>query len=197
MAPKVGAGETAPLPEGDGLAWRRRRFCHLSWRGIAPTHGVHVWSRSTRTLFRPPPQSRVSRRRCSRAVRGVDCGTGTAALHARQGGADDRRTHGAWGMSSKCMFVPMTADIGAVLAIEQRVHAFPWTRGNFQRRAGCRLRGLGCREGDVVVGFCRMMRVVDEIHLLVYRHHPDRASVPGAGAHCSNFFTMPQAHERA
>ena len=65
-------------------------------------------------------------------------------------------------------FVPMTvADIDAVLAIEECVQEFPWTRGNFADALEAGYEGWLAREGGHLVGFAVLMRAVDEIHLLV------------------------------
>ena len=58
------------------------------------------------------------------------------------------------------------ADLDAVTAIEQQVHAFPWTRGNF---ADSLQTGYCCQVGesqDEVTGYGVLMRVMDEAHLL-------------------------------
>lgn len=63
---------------------------------------------------------------------------------------------------------PMTmADIDAVLAIEERVQAFPWTRGNFTDALAAGYDGWLAREDGSLLGFAVLMRAVDEIHLLV------------------------------
>jgi ribosomal-protein-alanine acetyltransferase len=64
-------------------------------------------------------------------------------------------------------FVTMTPqDIDAVLAIEQAVQAFPWTRGNFLDALAAGYEGWLMVESQDVVGFAVMMRAVDEAHLL-------------------------------
>ncbi|HEU0187349.1 MAG TPA: ribosomal protein S18-alanine N-acetyltransferase [Gallionellaceae bacterium] len=59
-----------------------------------------------------------------------------------------------------------SADIDAVLAIEQQVHAHPWTRGNFSDALES---GYVCkvyeREG-MLLGYAVLMRNVDEAELL-------------------------------
>lgn len=59
-----------------------------------------------------------------------------------------------------------SADIEAVLAIEQEVHAHPWTRGNFSDALES---GYVCkvyeREG-ALLGYAVLMRNVDEAELL-------------------------------
>jgi len=59
------------------------------------------------------------------------------------------------------------ADLDAVLAIEERVQAFPWTRGNFTDALEAGYDGWLAREDDNLLGFAVLMRAVDEIHLLV------------------------------
>lgn len=62
---------------------------------------------------------------------------------------------------------PMTqADVDDVLAIEQAVQAYPWTRGNFSDALGS---GYLCRvdEADGAIrGYAILMPVVDEAELL-------------------------------
>ncbi len=71
-------------------------------------------------------------------------------------------------------FEPLTADdIDAVLAIEARVQAFPWTRGNFADALAAGYDGWVARESDAVIGFAVLMRAVDEIHLLVIGIAPE------------------------
>lgn len=65
------------------------------------------------------------------------------------------------------------ADIDTVLAIETRVQAFPWTRGNFADALAAGYDGWLACEGDTPVGFVVLMRAVDEIHLLVIGVAPD------------------------
>lgn len=66
------------------------------------------------------------------------------------------------------------ADLDAVVALEQRVQRFPWTRGNFSASL---VAGHDCwlaREGGAVVAFAVTMPVVDETHLLVIGVTPER-----------------------
>ena len=64
-------------------------------------------------------------------------------------------------------FLPMqSGDIDAVLAIEQNVQAFPWSRGNF---ADSLETGYGCwlmRADGQLLGFAVMMMAFDEAELL-------------------------------
>lgn len=69
----------------------------------------------------------------------------------------------------------MTADdLDEVVALEQRIHAFPWTSGHFRDSLAtghaCWLR----REAGEIVAFAVTMRIVDEDHLLDIGVAPDR-----------------------
>ena len=58
------------------------------------------------------------------------------------------------------------ADLDKVLSIEQRVHAHPWTRGNFIDALDS---GYLCQVYEAqqkLAGYAVLMPVVDEIHLL-------------------------------
>ena len=58
------------------------------------------------------------------------------------------------------------ADLDKVLSIEQRVHAHPWTRGNFINALDS---GYLCQVYEAqqkLAGYAVLMPVVDEIHLL-------------------------------
>lgn len=65
------------------------------------------------------------------------------------------------------------ADIDAVLAIEERVQAFPWTRGNFADALVAGYEGWIARTDNTVIGFAVLMRAVDDIHLLVIGIAPE------------------------
>ncbi|HET9700093.1 MAG TPA: ribosomal protein S18-alanine N-acetyltransferase [Burkholderiales bacterium] len=57
-------------------------------------------------------------------------------------------------------------DLDAVIAIENRVYPFPWTRGNFRDSISA---GYDCRVFElagVIIGYGVVMRAVDEAHLL-------------------------------
>lgn len=64
-------------------------------------------------------------------------------------------------------FVPMReADLDAVIEVEQRVYAFPWTPGNFRDSLNA---GYSCwvyRSGDDFIGYAVLMFAADEAHLL-------------------------------
>jgi tRNA threonylcarbamoyladenosine biosynthesis protein TsaB len=88
----------------------------------------------------------------------------------------------------------MTADdIDAVLAIEERVQAFPWTRGNFADALAAGYDGWIARADAAVIGFAVLMRAVDEIHLLVIGIAPELQR-GGRGRALLGFATM-QARE--
>jgi [ribosomal protein S18]-alanine N-acetyltransferase len=59
-----------------------------------------------------------------------------------------------------------TADVDAVLRIEQQVHAYPWTRGNFSDALDS---GYVCKvfeEMGEMLGYFVLMAAVDEVQLL-------------------------------
>lgn len=70
---------------------------------------------------------------------------------------------------------PMTADdLAAVVALEERVQAFPWSIGNFRDALAA---GNDCRVGredGKLVAFVVTMPAVDEVHLLVIAVTPER-----------------------
>ena len=73
------------------------------------------------------------------------------------------------------LLVPMTTtDLHEVEALEQRAYAFPWTHGNFRDAlehgypSFCLRRTMG-----ELAGYCVLMRVVDELHLLNICVAPD------------------------
>ncbi|MEW6164655.1 MAG: ribosomal protein S18-alanine N-acetyltransferase [Pseudomonadota bacterium] len=72
-------------------------------------------------------------------------------------------------------FEPMTAaDLDEVAALEQRIHAFPWTPGNFRDSLAA---GHACwlrREAGAPAAYAVTMRVVDEEHLLDIGVAPQR-----------------------
>lgn len=72
-------------------------------------------------------------------------------------------------------FVTMTPEaLDAVLAIEEAVQAFPWTRGNFADALEAGYDAWVMREDGRVIGFAIVMHAVDEAHLLVIGIAPDR-----------------------
>jgi ribosomal-protein-alanine N-acetyltransferase len=58
------------------------------------------------------------------------------------------------------------ADVDAVLAIEQKVQCFPWTRGNFSDALTSNYMCCVHEEGEEIRGYAVMMPVVDEAELL-------------------------------
>ncbi|NWG32022.1 MAG: ribosomal protein S18-alanine N-acetyltransferase [Rhodocyclaceae bacterium] len=65
-------------------------------------------------------------------------------------------------------------DLDAVLAIEEAVQEFPWTRGNFADAIEAGYDAWVMREADRVIGFAVLMHAVDEAHLLVIGIAPER-----------------------
>ena len=64
-------------------------------------------------------------------------------------------------------FTPMNPDdLDAVMAAEQRIYAFPWTRGNFEDSLSSGYSAWMMRSGDSLLGYAVMMLVLDEAHLL-------------------------------
>jgi len=59
-----------------------------------------------------------------------------------------------------------SGDIDEMLAIENRVHPFPWTRGNFLDSIASGYSAWGCRVTGELIGYCVLMIAVDEAHLL-------------------------------
>jgi ribosomal-protein-alanine N-acetyltransferase len=64
--------------------------------------------------------------------------------------------------------VPMTlADLDSVLALEQTVYPFPWTRGNFiDSLAGAHVAHVLRERSGGLAGYSVAMAGVDELHLL-------------------------------
>lgn len=63
--------------------------------------------------------------------------------------------------------VPMTrTDLPAVMAIENDIYEFPWTRGNFEDSLHAGYSAwLFVADGEVI-GYCVVMMAIDEAHLL-------------------------------
>ncbi|MET0519534.1 MAG: ribosomal protein S18-alanine N-acetyltransferase [Burkholderiaceae bacterium] len=70
--------------------------------------------------------------------------------------------------------VPMrAADVEAVLAIEQRAYAQPWTRGNFIDSLAAAYPAFVLRDrAGALLGYFLAMKGVDEMHLLNITVHP-------------------------
>ena len=58
------------------------------------------------------------------------------------------------------------ADLDAVAEAEARIHAFPWTRGNFADSLAAGHGAWLAREGERMIGYAVMTQVLDEVHLL-------------------------------
>jgi len=64
-------------------------------------------------------------------------------------------------------YLPMRpADVAAVVAIEQRIYAFPWTAGNFADSLTSGHSAWISLEDGVIIGYAVMLLVLDEAHLL-------------------------------
>lgn len=57
-------------------------------------------------------------------------------------------------------------DLDEVLAIEYRIYAFPWSRGNFVDSMSSGYSCWVCRVGGELVGYLVLMLAVDDAHLL-------------------------------
>lgn len=72
-------------------------------------------------------------------------------------------------------FVPMqAADIDAILAAEERIYPFPWSRGNFVDSLAAGYSAWVCRDDNGMIGYAVLMRVVDEAQLLNISILPER-----------------------
>jgi ribosomal-protein-alanine acetyltransferase len=72
-------------------------------------------------------------------------------------------------------FVPMTAaDIAAVVAIEERIQAHPWTAGHFRDALLAGYDAWLARAGEELCGFVLLLRAVDEAQLLVIGVVPEQ-----------------------
>lgn len=58
------------------------------------------------------------------------------------------------------------ADLDAVMAVENRIHPFPWTLGNFRDSLAAGHGAYVFDEAGVMVGYAVMTTIVDETHLL-------------------------------
>lgn len=57
-------------------------------------------------------------------------------------------------------------DLSAIELIENEVHAYPWTRGNFLDSLKSNHTCLMMKVNDEIIGFSVIMFVLDECHLL-------------------------------
>jgi len=64
-------------------------------------------------------------------------------------------------------FTPMRdTDLDQVMALERRIYAFPWTRGNFSDSIASGYSAWLMKEGGVLIGYAVMLLVHDEVQLL-------------------------------
>ncbi|MDB5774771.1 MAG: rimI [Herbaspirillum sp.] len=76
--------------------------------------------------------------------------------------------------------IMQSADLDEVVAIEQKVHAHPWTRVNFQDSLNSGYYGGLLRDaGHGLLGYFLVMQVIDEAHLL-------NISVDACAQHCGH-----------
>lgn len=69
---------------------------------------------------------------------------------------------------------PMSEDdLSAVIDIETRAYDFPWTRQGFQNSLDQGLNYLFCDEQGHLLGYCCVLPVLDEAHLLNLCVNPD------------------------
>ncbi len=70
-------------------------------------------------------------------------------------------------LAPRIEMLPMNAnDLDGVLAIENAVYPFPWTRGNFADSLAAGYSAWVCRIGGELVGYAVVMMILDEAHLL-------------------------------
>ncbi|HEX8989714.1 MAG TPA: ribosomal protein S18-alanine N-acetyltransferase [Rhodocyclaceae bacterium] len=60
----------------------------------------------------------------------------------------------------------LPGDLDAVMAIENEIYPFPWTRGNFADSLASRYEACIALRDGVLTGYAVMMMVIDEAHLL-------------------------------
>ncbi|MRR09608.1 ribosomal-protein-alanine N-acetyltransferase [bacterium] len=78
-------------------------------------------------------------------------------------------------LAPRLAYQPMTeADLDTVSAIEARICAFPWTRGNFADSLKSGHSAWVAYEGDLMVGYGVVMMIIDEAHLLNISIVPER-----------------------
>ncbi len=72
-------------------------------------------------------------------------------------------------------YLPMTAaDLAEVVAVEQRIHRFPWSAGNFADSLAAGYEAWLQRADGRLVAFAVLMPAVDEAHLLDIGVVPER-----------------------
>lgn len=65
-------------------------------------------------------------------------------------------------------------DLPAVLAMERRAHAFPWSHGNFADALASGYYMVVMEEGSALIGYGIVQVILDEGHLLNITVDPDR-----------------------
>ncbi len=86
-------------------------------------------------------------------------------------------------LAAEVEILPLShGDIDEMLAVEQRVYAFPWTRGNFVDSIAAGYSVWGCRVAGELIGYFVVMSAVDEAHLLNLSVSEKRQG-GGLGAH--------------
>jgi ribosomal-protein-alanine N-acetyltransferase len=71
-------------------------------------------------------------------------------------------------------FEPLTpASLDAVLSVEQRAYAHPWSRSNFTDTLASGYEAQLLLAGDTLLGYFVAMKGVDEVHLLNITVAPD------------------------
>lgn len=85
-------------------------------------------------------------------------------------------------LAPRVEMLPMNArDLDEIVAIENTVYPFPWTRGNFSDSLSAGYSAWVCRVGGELVGYVVVMLAVDEAHLLNISVDPRRQGL-GFGA---------------
>jgi ribosomal-protein-alanine N-acetyltransferase len=70
-------------------------------------------------------------------------------------------------LAPRIEMLPMNArDLDEIVAIEDTVYQYPWTRGNFSDSLVAGYSAWVCRVGGELIGYAVVMMAVDEAHLL-------------------------------
>ena len=70
-------------------------------------------------------------------------------------------------LAPRIEMLPMNArDLDEIVAIEDTVYQYPWTRGNFSDSLAAGYSSWVCRVGGELIGYAVVMMAVDEAHLL-------------------------------
>jgi ribosomal-protein-alanine N-acetyltransferase len=70
-------------------------------------------------------------------------------------------------LAPRIEMLPMNAnDLDEIVAIENVVYPFPWSRGNFADSLAAGYSTWVCRVGGELIGYVVVMMAVDEAHLL-------------------------------